>query len=126
MKLSAKVHRDGRFWYVSVPEIPGLITQGRTLSEVREMVLDQASARTGRPEAEFEVELDIDEPEAMRAIHHADQLAKEADALRQESAEERRNAARILQAKGLTVREIGAVLHVSHQRAAQLLTVPSP
>lgn len=53
MKLTANAFRSGRWWAVEVPEIPGLVTQARTLAEVPAMVLDAASALTNRPERYF-------------------------------------------------------------------------
>ncbi|MFC0487167.1 HigA family addiction module antitoxin [Sinomonas atrocyanea] len=58
-RLTARVLRDGAHWYVSVPQIPGLVTQARMLGEVAEMVADQAASRTGRPESDFEIAIDL-------------------------------------------------------------------
>jgi predicted RNase H-like HicB family nuclease len=121
MKLTAKVRKDGRFWVVSVPEVKGLYTQGRTLSEVPEMVRDAASLLTDRPESDFDVDVVLDDPEITVLVQHADELAAKAAELRAKSAEERRTAARKLKAKGVTVREIGSLMQISHQRAGQLL-----
>jgi predicted RNase H-like HicB family nuclease len=37
-------HTEDGWWVVSVPEIPGAHSQGRTLEEASEMIKDQASA----------------------------------------------------------------------------------
>ncbi|WP_422935399.1 type II toxin-antitoxin system HicB family antitoxin [Sinomonas sp. P47F7] len=121
MKLTAKVRRDGKFWFVSVPEIPGLITQGRTVAEVPDMVADQAAMRVGGRASDFEVEVELDMPGVARLLLDANRLSTEADELRAKAAEERREGARALKAEGATVRDIGALLHVSYQRAAQLV-----
>ena len=99
-KLTARAERGAGWWVVEVPEIDRLLTQAKSLSQVPAMVKDAAALITGEPEESFE--------EAARAQHSA--------------AEESRLAARELAASGLTVRDVGAVLGVSHQRAHQLVS----
>lgn len=36
-------HTDDGWWVASVPEIPGAVSQGRTLEEAREMIRDATS-----------------------------------------------------------------------------------
>ncbi|MFK0003562.1 type II toxin-antitoxin system HicB family antitoxin [Paenarthrobacter sp. NPDC090522] len=57
MDITAQCHRGGKWWVIEVPEIDGLHTQARKLSEVKAMVLDAASALTGRPEGDFYVRI---------------------------------------------------------------------
>lgn len=35
---TARVKRSGDWWAVTVPQVPGLFTQGRTLAEIKDMV----------------------------------------------------------------------------------------
>jgi predicted RNase H-like HicB family nuclease len=43
VRLTATFFKDGDWWVASVPEIPGVTTQGATLEEARENVLDALS-----------------------------------------------------------------------------------
>ena len=40
VRLTATFFKDGDWWVASVPEIPGVNTQGATLDEARENLLD--------------------------------------------------------------------------------------
>lgn len=53
MELTAFCHRSEGWWAIEVPEIPGLYTQARKLSQVKMMVLDAATLLTDRPAGDF-------------------------------------------------------------------------
>jgi predicted RNase H-like HicB family nuclease len=122
MKVTATVERGTGWWVVEVPEIQGLHTQARRLDQVAAMVRDAASLLTGQPSESFNVELAVVLPEALsenlarraRAAAEAREAQAKASALTRESVRE-------LAAEGLTSRDIGQLLGVSYQRAAQLL-----
>ena len=59
-------------------------------------------------------------------LRRADELRTRAAQAQSQAANEYRAAAHDLQAAGLTVRDIGKALHVSHQRVSQLLDEPAP
>jgi len=122
VKLEVTASRDGRLWFLESAQIPGLTTQARTVSEIPDMVRDLASLLTGRPEADFEVHIRFDAPEVTAHLRAAEELAAKADELKAASAKERHEAAMVLKRQGVTVRDIGAVLGVSHQRAQQLVS----
>lgn len=50
-------HTEDGWWVVSVPEIPGAISQGRTLEEAREMIKDAVKLllEVRREDAEWEM-----------------------------------------------------------------------
>jgi hypothetical protein len=122
VKLEVKASREGRFWFLESTQIQGLATQARTVSEIPEMVRDLASLLTGRPETDFEVHITFDAPEVTAHLQAAEELATKADELKAASAKQRHEAAMVLKRQGVTVRDIGAVLGVSHQRAQQLVS----
>lgn len=114
--------RDGRYWLVHIPELDRY-TQARNLPEVDTMARDLLALVLGVSPDSFHVEREVDLPDAVR--HHlelADKHASDASWFQAESARERRFAAREMQAAGLTVRDIGAALGISHQRAQQLIS----
>ena len=118
----ANASRDGRFWLVHIREIDQY-TQGRNLAEVEPMARDLLALWLEIPEDSFHVDVHVELPDDVR--HHLELAAKyAADSAhaQAQAARERRLAARELKAKGLTVRDIGAALGVSYQRAQQLVS----
>jgi hypothetical protein len=119
---SVNVQRDGKFWLIQVPGLDGG-SQGRTLAEVDEMSRDFIAAMTDSPESSFDIDVIIQLPaDVVAHLAESERLREQAAIARSQSAEEARIAARLLKSSGLTVREIGRALKVSHQRAQQLVT----
>lgn len=119
MKVTAQLTRDEGWWSIYVPEVDRT-TQARHLREVKEMASDLAHIMTGTPEAEIEVDVQLPEDlaAAVRELHQAQQAAEEA---RARAAQAQVTAARALQQRGATLRDIGEVLGVSFQRVHQLV-----
>ncbi len=118
---TARVERGERFWLVTVPEIDRT-TQARTLREVEPMVRDLIAVMEQVDPQSFELKADIVFP----AVAHehwtrAALLREQAARSQAEAAEEARTAAWTLSELGLTVRDVGTMLGLSHQRAAQLI-----
>lgn len=110
-----------RYWHITVNGLGGA-TQARSAKEIDAMVRDFIEAKTDAPAESFDVQVKIQLPKEVRdLIAHAEQLRAIADQARKDAAAESRQAARVLKAEGLTVRDIGAALGVSHQRAQQLV-----
>ncbi|MEY4296422.1 MAG: hypothetical protein RL016_268 [Actinomycetota bacterium] len=123
-RFHANAYLEGKWWMVEVPELNGL-TQARKLTEVTQMTRELISAQLDIPIDSFELEMTI---ERVNDLDIADRVAKiqaeKARALeleRQATAEAQELARELADAK-LTVREIGVILGVSHQRAHQLLS----
>lgn len=116
------VRRDGKFWYVEIPALDGA-TQARNLSEIDEMARDYIAEVAEVPADSFDLHVQIELPDAVQYwLATAEALRNTEAAARAAAAEASRTAARKLQDSGLTLREIGSVLDVSHQRAQQLVT----
>jgi hypothetical protein len=116
----AIVERDGAHWFIRVPDIGA--TQARTLREVEPMTEDLIVTMTGRkkrPAVEYHIELPAP---VRRHLDRSRKLRDRAADAQQEAAEELRTAARELaESYGLSLRDIGRALGVSHQRAHQLV-----
>lgn len=127
MNYTAIAQRDGKYWFIRIPELgtnpDGLPTQARNLTEVEPMARDLIAVYLDVPADSFDIEVQIELPDPVRKhLDRARRLADEAAEALTNSAQERRKAALELKAIGMTVRDIGAALGVSHQRAQQLLT----
>jgi predicted RNase H-like HicB family nuclease len=114
--------RDGRWWFVRVPEVPGAITQARRLDQVEAMAREVVSLLLEVAPDSFDLEVRPAVPDEVRAeLVRARELQREAERTQAEAAALVRDVARRLRAQGLTVADVGAVLGVSFQRASQLL-----
>lgn len=116
------------WWLVRIPGLgnnpdEGLPTQARTLAGVESMARDVVALWLDADPESFAIEVKVELPESVRhRLALATKYADEATHAQAQSAAERRLAARELRSAGLTVRDIGAALGVSHQRAHQLIS----
>jgi Uncharacterised protein family (UPF0150). len=118
---TVEVRRSGRWWAIDVPDLKGVHTQTRRLSEVDEMARDaiggalEISPRSIR--INIRPVLDARLSRRVREARRARVLALEAQI---ESAEKTSAALKALRNGGLALRDAGELLGISHQRAAQL------
>ena len=120
---TAKVSREGKWWIIRVPDLDA-ITQARRFAEVEDMTRSLIAVTLDTDPAEIELRLDVDHIEDLDVTQRLEQLRAERAAaadLHSSVAAHTRAFAREMAARGLTVRDIGAVLGVSFQRAQQLL-----
>lgn len=113
------VHREGKFWAIDVPGIG--FTQATRLTSVEETARDMIALTAEIDEGAFDLNVDIVVPSnAEDHVKQAHALRAEAARIQAEAALESARSAAVLKQDGLTYREIGLVLEVSHQRAQQL------
>ena len=128
MTYTATVTREGKWWMVSIPAIDGL-TQARRLSEAGLMAREYIAVTLDVPIESVTVELEVERVGAVTGIQElllAIQ-AERAQALELERDATRKTAqlARALVDQEVPLRDVGAVLGVSHQRAHQLVSLAS-
>lgn len=120
-RITAVARRSGRWWAVEVPALSGVFTQARTLEAVEPMVRDAIAMYLQVPAPSIDLLVRFEPPDEARADVEA-ALASRAEAERAQavaSAAMRRAVAALARA-GLTNRDSGRLLQVSHQRIAQL------
>jgi predicted RNase H-like HicB family nuclease len=119
-KYTAQAERDGKFWFIRVPEI-GYATQARTVDEIEVMARDLIATMKEVPADSFELDVSINLPSSVATkLQTAASLHDEiAEAAKQER-EAYQAAAKEL-AELMPLREVGKLLHVSHQRVHQLV-----
>lgn len=119
------INREGKWWMVSIPEIDGL-TQARTVKEAHDMAREFIAVTLDVPADSFDIHVHA---EKIGTVEHVTQLLEdiriaraESERLEREAAEKTRALASALAAEELPLREIGAVMGVSHQRVGQLVS----
>lgn len=113
---------SGNFWLL---EVAGLSqnTQARSVKEIDVMVRDFIACSVGGSPDSVSYELRYLLPtDVNEALDEAARLREVADKARKDAAQASTRAAKILQEQGFKVRDIGAALGISFQRAQQLLS----
>lgn len=109
------------WWTVTIPEVPGCLSQGRGIAQARERVREALGLF--RDDADdVEIVDDVRVPAAARSLIAA---VKKANAAAVKAATEAsvrtREAVQALSGAGLSTRDAGAALGLSQARVAQLL-----
>lgn len=119
---TATATREGRYWVVEVVGVG--VTQGRSLSEARDMAADLVVAVHDVPAKNVDIELVIDLPGGLTGrVREARQQSADAERAQRQAADQLRNAVVELRKTGLTGRDLADVLGVSPQRISQLAPV---
>lgn len=121
---TAQVRRAESVWLVYVPEVDRT-TQARNVAEIEPMARDLVAVMRDVEPGSFELRTEIELPASVRAHLDAVEQARAVEAeARERGASELRAAATDLKHAGMSLREVGALLGVSHQRASQLTAEP--
>ncbi|KTR41197.1 hypothetical protein NS263_04990 [Curtobacterium oceanosedimentum] len=115
-----RAERGARYWVVWIDGQP--MTQAKRQRDIEPMARDWLAALHERAPDSFELEVEVVMPASAREhLDRAKALREAAERARSEATRETAAAALALHEAGLTVREIGPLLEVSHQRAQQLV-----
>lgn len=109
------VEQAGKFWAIRVPEI-GYATQARTIKELNTMTEDLISIMTEDKDIHIDYRYVLP-PEVAESI----ELKRQAAELEARAMETQGTAAKKLHKMGVSLRDIGCLLGISHQRAHQLV-----
>ncbi|MFD0741315.1 type II toxin-antitoxin system HicB family antitoxin [Phytohabitans flavus] len=114
---TAVCRRSGDWWAISVPELKGVHTQARRLDQAEGMARDAIALMLEVDPATVAVDV---RPELPEVVSHA--LAARRAARQAEEAAEQATATAVqsLLGDGYTVRDAGALLHLSPQRISQI------
>jgi DNA-directed RNA polymerase specialized sigma24 family protein len=128
----ARCSHSGEWWAVSIADshgdhIPGANTQARRLDQVEGLVKEVVSILLDVDEDAVKVQLEVELPDDVRVeVQGARALRSAAEQAQKEaSLAANRAAVALVKRQGLTVREAGRVLGLSHQRVDQLLNASS-
>jgi predicted RNase H-like HicB family nuclease len=116
------VTRERDAWLADVPDVPGAHTFARSLSALQRSVREVIVLMTDRPDDaldDFDLDVRYDIGDSSAAVAVARRARAEAEQAERASAEAIRRAVAELPAS-LSVRDVAALLGVSHQRIAQV------
>lgn len=112
---TAMVAKGEEYWVIRVPEI-GYATQARTIKDLNTMTEDFISIMTEDKDIHIDYRYDLP-PEVAESLELKQQAAElEARAMATQG-----TAAKKLHEMGVSLRDIGYLLGISHQRAHQLV-----
>ncbi len=113
---------SGSWWAITIAELRGVFTQARRLENVEHMARDAIALLLDVPADSFDIDIrQVLDPEVAQAVDEAISARSEAADRRRVAALKSREAVRLLDQRGLPQRDIGRILHLSHQRVAQIL-----
>jgi predicted RNase H-like HicB family nuclease len=123
---TARCVRSGDWWAITVPQVRGVYTQARRLSEAEGMAREAIALVKGVPADSFDVTVAPDLPTDLAAeVDAARELRETADRYQREAtAAARAVAGKLVERYRLPLRDIGRILGLSHQRIGQLLAPP--
>jgi DNA-directed RNA polymerase specialized sigma24 family protein len=120
--FNATARREGKWWVIEIPEL-GQTTQARTVAEIKIMATDLAAVMRDVDPSEIQINVAVDTPELPEATwREAREKTQQAQQLTREAAAASREVVMSLRSSGYTMRDIAAILGISHQRVAQLTT----
>lgn len=117
------VTRDGRWWMIEIPEIDGL-TQARRLADVADMARSYIAVDQDVSPSSFRINLvgvQVADVDASASMNEVARLRSEAAIAEERAGEVMRKTAWRLTEEGVSARDIGYILGVSHQRVSQLV-----
>lgn len=118
--VKAHARRDGRWWYVSLPEL-GTSGQARTSKEVPEVAREIAALWLEVDEDSLVIEATIEVPGSIQALwEEAKRQESEAQERASHAAALSRQAIRELRQERYTLDDAARAFHISRQRAQQL------
>lgn len=110
----------GPWWVTECAEV-GAVSQVRRIDQAADDIREAIAYLSGLPEDGFDIEVTPVLPDAFwEAMRGAEDQRDVAAAANRAAAELNQRAARVLRDEGLTLRDVGHLMGVSHQRAAQL------
>lgn len=114
--------REGRGWALRCQELPTVFSHVSRLDQAAEVVREAVAFVANVAEDSFDLEVVPTLPDAFAGLAASAETERAAARVANaRAAVHSREAAKVLAGAGLSVRDIGTVMGVSHQRAAQLL-----
>lgn len=122
LMFTSVARKDGRWWVVQNDQHPGALSQVARLDHAADHQREAIALVTGLSESEIEVEVRVAlDASIAELLVDATTMRAESERLARAASEGFRETARRLSAQQYSMRDIGEILGVSHQRVAQLV-----
>ncbi|RLE19322.1 MAG: hypothetical protein DRJ50_12315 [Actinobacteria bacterium] len=121
------VVRSGTWWAITVPALDGVFSQAKRLDQVENSAREAISLMLNVDEGEIGA-LDVvvtPPPDVAGLLETLQASVTAADEAVRAAVDLRREAVEMLRAEGLPLRDVGALIGVSHQRVSQILSTPA-
>lgn len=121
---TVRVSREGRYWVAEVDGVPGGATEVRRLVELDGEVRDLLAGLLDVEEESLVLRYDFSPAfgdETARAWERFEREREELYAQQRRVEEDRLQVIRELREQGVSMRDVGGLVDLSHQRVAQLL-----
>jgi predicted RNase H-like HicB family nuclease len=119
--------RSGDRWAITVRELPGVFTQARRLDEIADTAKEAIGLFLELDPADVSVDVKLDLPDGL--TEDLDALREAREAARRANEQLAVKQARVVEGLSrrgrLSLREVAAMLGISHQRVAQILEEPN-
>lgn len=119
-RYTVTAQRTAKWWVLQCLEAPGAISQVARLDQA-DQIKEAIAFVTGEPAEAIEIEIVVGGA-SEAALQRLYETRARLEVVQAELRREQRNAARELVQSGLSYRDVGAVMHLSHQRVGQLVT----
>lgn len=118
---TVRAERAGKWWMLQCAEVPGAISQVRKLSDA-EVIKESLAFVTNTTVDEIQIELEVTvNPAHDGLIREYSEISKSLDQLGARQRElQSQLLEKLLVEDDLNYRDVGVVLHLSHQRIGQL------
>lgn len=120
-RYTAIARRSGSWWAVEVPELRGVFTQARNLDQAQAMARDAIALFLDVPADTITVDLRaVAPPDVQSEVEHALRAREDSDRAQAAAAIAMKRAVGAAAGAGITSRDTGRMLGVSHQRVVQV------
>lgn len=121
--IRAVAEWDGYSWVATLPDVPGAVTQAKRLDILPGRLAEVARLMTGDPidPDRIALEVRVADDDIDRVAREIDELEQDLGRVTEALSSRRRQLVADLHDRGHTLRDIGVIVHLSHQRVAQLI-----
>ena len=121
MTYTATAEWDGYNWIAELSEHPGAVTQAKRLELLAPRLVAVVKLVTGDKVTPEQIRIDFDVPDVGDDAREIRELREAVADIEEKLASKTARTVAALKKQGFTVRDIGTIVGVSHQRVQQLI-----